>query len=119
MKTELESLNTKLEEKNNEQNTTTDELTSKVKDLEVAMGEKDKQLQTSKSKLKKVVDRFKILQEQKAVDWWRAQQNSVPNSYVESLLSGFLITALSMQIFIQSIDFSLNSSIFLELIDFS
>ena len=48
---------------------------------------------------------FKILQEQKAVDWWRAQQNSVPNSYVESLLSGFLITALSMQIFIQSIDY--------------
>ena len=42
---------------------------------------------------------FKILQEQKAVDWWRAQQNTVPNSYVESLLSGFLITALSMQIF--------------------
>ena len=48
---------------------------------------------------------FKILSEQRAIDWWRAQNNSVPNSYLESIISGFLITAIAMQIFIQSIDY--------------
>ncbi len=48
---------------------------------------------------------FKILQEQRAIDWWRAQRNNVPNSYFESLLSGILITTIAMQIFIQSVDY--------------
>ncbi|MED5308896.1 MAG: ATP-binding cassette domain-containing protein [Candidatus Thermoplasmatota archaeon] len=48
---------------------------------------------------------FKILSEQRAIDWWRAQNNSVPNSYLESIISGFLITAIAMQIFIQSVDY--------------
>ena len=48
---------------------------------------------------------FKILSEQRAIDWWRAQNNSVPNSYFESLISGLLFTGIAMQIFIQSIDY--------------
>jgi hypothetical protein len=48
---------------------------------------------------------FKILNEQRSIDWWRAQSNNVPNSYLESLLSGFIITTIAMQIFIQSVDF--------------
>ncbi len=48
---------------------------------------------------------LKILNEQRSIDWWRAQQNNVPNSYLESLLSGSIITAIATQIFIQSIDF--------------
>ena len=48
---------------------------------------------------------FKILNEQRSIDWWRAQANNVPNSYLESLLSGFIITTIAIQIFIQSVDF--------------
>ena len=48
---------------------------------------------------------LKILNEQRSIDWWRAQQNNVPNSYLESLLSGSIITAIATQIFLQSIDF--------------
>ena len=48
---------------------------------------------------------FKILSEQRSIDWWRAQSNNVPNSYLESLMSGLIITAIAMQIFIQSVDF--------------
>ena len=48
---------------------------------------------------------FRILQEQRAVDWWRAQHNIVPNSYVESLFSGVIISILAMQIFLQSLDY--------------
>jgi hypothetical protein len=48
---------------------------------------------------------FKILNEQRAIDWWRAQHNLVPNSYIESFLSGLILTGISSQIFIQSVDY--------------
>ena len=48
---------------------------------------------------------FKILNEQRAIDWWRAQNSSVPNSYLESIISGFIFTGIAMQIFIQSMDY--------------
>ena len=48
---------------------------------------------------------LRILQEQRAVDWWRAQHNVVPNSYIESLFSGVIISILGMQIFLQSVDY--------------
>ena len=48
---------------------------------------------------------FKILNEQRAIDWWRAQYNLVPNSYVESFISGIILTGISSQIFIQSVDY--------------
>ena len=48
---------------------------------------------------------LRILQEQRAVDWWRAQHNVVPNSYIESLFSGVIISILGMQIFLQSLDY--------------
>ena len=47
---------------------------------------------------------FKILAEHRAIDWWRSQHNTVPHSYAESALSGMLITAIAMQIFLQSVD---------------
>ncbi|MEC8540409.1 MAG: ATP-binding cassette domain-containing protein [Candidatus Thermoplasmatota archaeon] len=48
---------------------------------------------------------LRILQEQRSVDWWRAQNNILPNSYIETLVSGAIISALGMQIFLQSIDY--------------
>ena len=48
---------------------------------------------------------FKILMEQRSVDWWRAQSNTIPNSYLESIISGIIFTAIAMQIFIQSTDY--------------
>ena len=48
---------------------------------------------------------FKILNEQRSIDWWRAQYNQVPNSYVESFISGLILTTISSQIFIQSVDY--------------
>ena len=48
---------------------------------------------------------LRILQEQRSVDWWRAQNNILPNSYIETLVSGVIISALGMQIFLQSIDY--------------
>ena len=48
---------------------------------------------------------FKILSEQRSIDWWRAQHNLVPNSYVESFISGIILTGISSQIFIQSVDY--------------
>ncbi|MBT4920951.1 MAG: hypothetical protein HON10_06120, partial [Euryarchaeota archaeon] len=46
-----------------------------------------------------------ILNEQRSIDWWRAQYNQVPNSYVESFISGLILTTISSQIFIQSVDY--------------
>ena len=48
---------------------------------------------------------FKILNEQRAIDWWRSQHNLVPNSYIESFISGLILTSISSQIFIQSVDY--------------
>ena len=48
---------------------------------------------------------FKILNEQRAVDWWRAQNSIIPNSYLESMASGIIFTAIAMQIFNQSMDY--------------
>jgi len=48
---------------------------------------------------------FKILNEQRAIDWWRAQNNSIPNSSLESFFSGIILTTISMQIFIQELDY--------------
>jgi hypothetical protein len=48
---------------------------------------------------------FKILSEQRSIDWWRAQHNLVPNSYLESFISGIILTGISSQIFIQSVDY--------------
>ncbi len=48
---------------------------------------------------------FKILNQQRAIDWWRAQNNFIPNSYLEAFLSGLILTTISMQIFLQTMDF--------------
>ena len=48
---------------------------------------------------------FKILNEQRALDWWRAQNSIIPNSYLESMASGIIFTAIAMQIFNQSMDY--------------
>ncbi|MDP6333274.1 MAG: ATP-binding cassette domain-containing protein [Candidatus Poseidoniaceae archaeon] len=45
-----------------------------------------------------------ILQEQRAIDWWRAQVQSIPNSNIESFLSGCILTIFSMQVFLQIFD---------------
>tara|TARA_B100001564_G_scaffold360009_1_gene384703 strand:- start:3802 stop:5019 length:1218 start_codon:yes stop_codon:yes gene_type:complete len=45
-----------------------------------------------------------MLKEQRAIDWWRAQVNSIPNSNIESFLSGIILTMFSMQLFLQEFD---------------
>ena len=45
-----------------------------------------------------------MLQEQRAIDWWRAQVHSIPNSNIESFLSGIILTIFSMQVFLQTFD---------------
>lgn len=45
-----------------------------------------------------------MLQEQRAIDWWRAQVQSIPNSNVESFLSGCILTTFSLQVFLQTFD---------------
>ena len=47
---------------------------------------------------------FKILNEQRAIDWWRAQVQSIPNSNIESFLSGCILTTFSLQVFLQTFD---------------
>lgn len=45
-----------------------------------------------------------MLHEQRAIDWWRAQVQTIPNSSIESFLSGCILTIFSMQIFLQTFD---------------
>ena len=45
-----------------------------------------------------------MLQEQRAIDWWRAQVQSIPNSNIESFLSGCILTMFSIQVFLQTFD---------------
>ena len=47
---------------------------------------------------------FKILDQQRAIDWWRAQHNLIPNSFTETFFSGLIVTTISMQIFLQNLD---------------
>ncbi len=48
-----------------------------------------------------------MLFEQRAIDWWRSQVQIIPNSSIETLLSGCLLTLFSMQIFLENLDWSL------------
>ena len=48
-----------------------------------------------------------ILYEQRAIDWWRAQVQNIPNSNLESFLSGCILTVFSMQIFLQYLDWQI------------
>lgn len=45
-----------------------------------------------------------MLHEQRAIDWWRAQVQSIPNSNIESFLSGCILTTFSIQLFMQTFD---------------
>ena len=53
-----------LQESQKEKDSANDDLTAQIKSLKNEAEEKEKNLQASKAKLKKVVDRFKTLQEQ-------------------------------------------------------
>jgi len=48
-----------------------------------------------------------LLYEQRAIDWWRSQVQVIPNSSVESFLSGCLLTLFSMQIFLENLEWRL------------
>ena len=48
-----------------------------------------------------------MLFEQRAIDWWRSQVQVIPNSSLETLLSGCILTLFSMQIFLGNIEWSL------------
>ena len=48
-----------------------------------------------------------MLFEQRAIDWWRSQVQIIPNSSIETLFSGCLLTLFSMQIFLENLDWSL------------
>ena len=48
---------------------------------------------------------LRILGEQRALDWWRAQTNYLPNSIIDSITSGLILTMLSSQIFLQDLDY--------------
>ena len=48
---------------------------------------------------------LKIMNEQRTIDWWRAQHNRLPNSYPETLISGILVTTIAMTIFLESLDY--------------
>ena len=45
--------------------------------------------------------------EQRAIDWWRSQVQIIPNSSIESFLSGCILTLFSMQIFLENVEWSL------------
>ena len=48
-----------------------------------------------------------LLYEQRAIDWWRSQVQILPNSSVESFLSGCILTLFSMQIFLENLEWSI------------